>query len=87
MTHDAGQILANRRAWLITDGKTGMDVQVRGVADALGLSAEMKHVSPTGIHRLLSPWLPPAAREQIGRNGQFSPPWPEIVLEIGRAHV
>ena len=87
MTHDAGQILANRRAWLITDGKTGMDVQVRGVADALGLSAEMKHVSPTGIHRLLSPWLPPAAREQIGRNGQFSPPWPEIVLATGRLSI
>ena len=30
MTYDAHRVLANRRAWLITDGKTGMDVQVLG---------------------------------------------------------
>ncbi len=30
--------LAGARCWLITDGKAGMDVQARGVADALGVA-------------------------------------------------
>ena len=79
--------LAGRRAWLITDGKIGMDVQVRGVADALGLDAEMKHVAPTGVHRFLSPWLPPAGGERIGTGGLLSAPWPDIVLATGRLSI
>jgi uncharacterized protein len=79
--------LAGRRAWLITDGKIGMDVQVRGVADALGLTAEVKHVTPTGVHRFLSPWLPPAASERIGRGGALSAPWPAVVLATGRLSI
>ncbi len=87
MTYDGSRPLANRRAWLITDGKTGMDVQVRGVADALGVNAEMKHVAPSGLHRVLSPWLPPASRERIGRGGVLSGPWPQIVLATGRLSI
>jgi uncharacterized protein len=83
----AGRPLAGRRAWLITDGKIGMDVQVRGVADALGLDAEMKHVAPIGVHRFLSPWLPPAASNRIGRGGPLSAPWPEFVLATGRLSI
>jgi uncharacterized protein len=83
----AAKPFSGRRAWLITDGKIGMDVQVRGVADALGLQAEMKHVAPTGLHRLLSPWLPPAAHERIGRGGALSAPWPDMVLATGRLSI
>ena len=36
--------LRGRRGWLISDGKAGMVVQVRGVADALGLDYTMKTV-------------------------------------------
>ena len=87
MTYDAQRPLANRVGWLITDGKVGMDVQVRGVADALGVTAEMKHVAPQRVHRLLSPWLPPARRERIGRGGLLSAPWPDIVLATGRLSI
>ncbi len=48
--------LAGARGWIITDGKAGMDVQVRGVADALGLAYEQKLVEPKGLsqdHRAL----------------------------------
>ena len=79
--------LRGQAGWLITDGKIGMDVQVRGVADALGLASEMKHVNPTGIHKLLSPWLPPAPRERIGAGGAISPPWPAIVIATGRQSI
>jgi uncharacterized protein len=83
----ADRPFAGRRAWLITDGKIGMDVQVKGVADALGLAAEMKHVRPTGIHRFLSPWLLPARRERIGSGGVLSAPWPDFVLATGRLSI
>ncbi len=79
--------LTGRKAWLITDGKIGMDVQVRGVADALGLDAEMKHIAPTGLHRFLSPWLPPSPSERIGAGGPLSAPWPEFVLATGRLSI
>ena len=36
----AARPLAGAQGWIITDGKAGMDVQARGVADALGLAVE-----------------------------------------------
>lgn len=77
--------LAGRRAWLITDAKIGMDVQVRGVADALGLDYQMKHVAPRGLWRLMAPWGPINPAERFGSAGSmFAPPWPDIVLATGR---
>ena len=87
MTSDNARPLARCSAWLITDGKIGMDVQARGVADALGVKAEMKHVAPTGVHRLLSPWLPPSPSEKIGRGGALSSPWPDLVIATGRLSI
>ena len=84
---DTSRPLAGRRAWLVTDGKIGMDVQVQGVADALGLVAQMQHVNPTGLHRLLAPWVPPSSRDGIGTGGPLSPPWPPIVLATGRLSI
>lgn len=74
--------------WIITDGKTGMDVQCRGVATALGLDGEMKRVAPTGLWRTFSPWIGPAPAEQIGgASSQFAPPWPDIALATGRLSI
>ncbi len=80
--------LAGLRAWLITDGKAGMDVQARGVADALGLSAEMKHIAPTGAYKFLAPYGPVAAREKFGEaHGLFAPPWPDVAIATGRLSI
>ncbi len=58
---DRGQrALAGRTGWVITDGKAGMDVQARGVADALGLDYVMKRVEPKGIWSVAAPWGPVA---------------------------
>jgi hypothetical protein len=80
--------LAGASAWIITDGKAGMDVQARGVADALGLDYVVKHVAPSGIWKVAAPWgpVPPSAR--FGAPGtQFSPPWPTIAIASGRASI
>lgn len=77
--------LQGLKAWLITDGKAGMDVQAKGVADALGLISEIKHVSPTGAFRLLSPYGPVSPREQFGKPGSaFCAPWPDVAIATGR---
>jgi uncharacterized protein len=80
--------LAGKTAWLITDGKMGMDVQVRGIADALGLDAVMKHVAPSGAFKLLAPYAPVAPREKFGTaTSPFSPPWPDVAMATGRLSI
>ncbi len=80
--------LAGAAAWIITDGKAGMDVQARGVADALGLVYEMKHVAPSGIWRMTAPWGPVAPAEKFGSAGSpFAPPWPRVAIATGRASI
>jgi uncharacterized protein len=80
--------LAGRKAWLITTGMAGMEVQVEGVAAALGLDYELKHVDPRGIWKFGAPWVPVSPSERFGRPGaQFAPPWPEIAISLGRGSV
>jgi uncharacterized protein len=80
--------LAGKTAWLITDGKMGMDVQVRGIADALGLDVVMKHVAPSGAFKFLAPYAPVAPREKFGTAASpFSPPWPDMAIATGRLSI
>lgn len=80
--------LKGRTAWVITDGKAGMEVQVTGVAQALETDYEIKRVQPRGVWRLLAPFGPIDPRERFGRKGsQFAPPWPAIALATGRLSI
>ncbi|MFN4295675.1 MAG: mitochondrial fission ELM1 family protein [Brevundimonas sp.] len=69
--------------WLITNGATGSDVQARGVAEALGVRHDLFHVAPKAPWRWLAPWGPVAPGE-VGDRGRFSPPWPQLVISVGR---
>jgi hypothetical protein len=80
--------LAGARGWIITDGKIGMNVQARGVADALGLDVEMKRVALDGIYKLMAPWGPVPAANRPGVPGSpFVPPWPVVAIATGRASI
>jgi mitochondrial fission protein ELM1 len=80
--------LAGASAWIITDGKAGMDVQAKGVADALGLDYVVKHVAPSGLWKVAAPWGPVQPSERFGAPGaQFSPPWPAVAIASGRASI
>jgi uncharacterized protein len=82
---EALETVAGRRGWIISDGKTGNDVQTRGVFDALQLEYAMKRVAPTGIWGALSPWGPVSPAERFGTpQSQFHPPWPEFAISVGR---
>ncbi len=65
-----------------------MDVQARGVADALGIAYEMKHVAPRGVFAMTAPWGPIAPSERFGQPGSFfAPPWPDLAIATGRASI
>jgi mitochondrial fission protein ELM1 len=82
-----GRPLEGLRAWLITDDKMGMKVQARGVADALGVTWDLKEVAPKGIYRFAAPYGPPDPREGLGRGKLLSPPWPDIAIATGRLSI
>lgn len=80
--------IAGRSVWLITDGKIGMDVQVKGVADALGLISTWKYVQPAGLWRFLAPYGPVAPSENFaGSNSPFAPPFPDFAFATGRLSI
>lgn len=93
MTHDAVAAvhpdpLRDASVWIVTDGKAGMEVQVEGVAQALGFPYDVKRVHARGPWRALAPWIGPDPRDRFGReNGQFAPPFPDIALATGRLSI
>ncbi|MEL6287830.1 MAG: mitochondrial fission ELM1 family protein [Pseudomonadota bacterium] len=90
-TPDAARLpTVGRSAWLISDGKAGVETQCQAVSDALGLAGEFKRVAPRAPWRWIAPWGPPDPREVPGNasSGQdFSPPWPEFIIAGGRMTV
>ncbi|MFO1149410.1 MAG: mitochondrial fission ELM1 family protein [Alsobacter sp.] len=75
-------------AWIITDGKAGDLVQCQGVAEALGLEAEIRTVAPRAPWVWLMPWGPPDPRESPGRpGGPLAGPWPDLAIASGRRTV
>lgn len=79
------QPLAGLTAWLITDDKTGMQVQARGVADALGVRFELREVAPKGLWRFAAPYGPPDPRDAFAE--LLRPPWPDIAIATGRLSI
>jgi mitochondrial fission protein ELM1 len=80
--------LAGHSAWILTTGMAGMDVQTRGLAEALGLDYTMKAIAPKGIFKLLAPWGPISPSERFGAPGStFAPPWPDVAVALGRSSI
>lgn len=74
---------ASAPVWIVTNGATGSDVQARGVAEALGLPYRIEHVDPAPPWRWLAPWGPVGPGE-VGATGRFAPPWPDLLISVGR---
>lgn len=66
------------RAWVLTNGMAGFQAQALGVAEAMGLSPEVKRVSPRAPWRWFAPWGPAAPDPSI------KPPWPDLLIASGR---
>lgn len=78
------------RCWVVTDGNSGMENQCLGLADALGVVAEVKRIA------LRRPWewLPPRLGALVDpltgldpRGAVLTPPWPDVWIATGRRTV
>lgn len=74
--------------WILTDGKIGMVNQCRGLARALGLSAEIKTVDLCRPWKWLPPVLnPPTFGTVTPDSSPLGPPWPDLLIATGRRSV
>jgi uncharacterized protein len=72
--------------WVVTDGKSGMESQCLGLAEALGLEPKIFRVA------LREPWRSLAPHLRVGLanafvDNPFSPPWPDLLIATGRQSV
>ncbi len=80
------------KTWIVTDGAVGMEAQGIAVAEAVGLPYCLKRVKPTGPIRLIPTrfqhLVPAKARIAASEsNAPIAPPWPDLVISIGRRSV
>ena len=76
--------LAGMPAWIISDGRAGHLAITLGIAEALGVDAEVVALAQRLPYRLLAPWGPADARVIADL---LSRPWPAIALGAGRQTV
>jgi mitochondrial fission protein ELM1 len=69
------------KIWVVTDGGAGYEVQAIGIAEALGVTPEIKRVKQGAPWRWLAPWGPAI------HAGDIAPPWPDLVLAAGRQSI
>lgn len=70
--------------WAISDGRAGLEAQVVGLAEAIGLPFESKTVRPKWPWTMLPVTMWPAPFAALGTNSSdFAPPWPDLVIGCG----
>jgi hypothetical protein len=76
------------RCWVMTDGRTGMETQCLGLAEALGLTPEIKRIRTRLPWSILPPqfWLAPLSAPGPGGD-RLRPPWPDLLIATGRQAV
>lgn len=73
------------RLWVLNGAKEGDNAQAIRAAEASGLDAEVKRMAVTPGALALKPRIGPTlAGIDLGRSSPLVPPWPEVVLAIGR---
>lgn len=73
------------RIWLLLSDKLGDNAQVEIIAEALGLHYEIKRVYPLPQYVLGKPrFLPSLYHLDLERSDPLEPPWPDLIITIGR---
>ncbi|WP_235830255.1 mitochondrial fission ELM1 family protein [Algihabitans albus] len=72
--------------WVVTDGRSGIEVQARGLAEELGTRPVMKRLTARKPWVWLPPrfWINPLNCVAVREGGPLTPPWPDIVISTGR---
>ncbi len=79
---------SKKSCWIITGGDTGTENQCIGLAEALGLTPEVKRLKLRAPWRQLSPWL----RLGFGcaldtDSARLDPPYPDLLIASGRKSI
>jgi hypothetical protein len=70
--------------WAISDGRAGLEAQVAGLAEAIGLPFALKHVHPRWPWTMLPVRSWPFALSALGPGSSaFEPPWPRVAIGCG----
>ncbi len=78
--------------WIVTDGSVGAEAQGIAVAEAIGFPFSLKRVQARGVLR----WIPRRLQLRLDpcrllsfvvSNEPLGPPWPKVILSIGRRSV
>ena len=67
--------------WVLTNGMAGFESQGIGIAEALGLTPELKRVSPSPPWKWMAPWGPAQP------DGNIALPWPDLLIASGRQSI
>ena len=74
--------------WILTDGKAGDEQPLAGIAEAMGVTPELRRVHPRKPFALMMPWGPIDWRDRPGQpDSPLAPPYPDICLATGRRAV
>ncbi len=77
-----------KTCWIITGGDTGTENQCIGLAEALGLRAEIKRLKLKTPWRQLSPWFRLGFGRALAKDGaRLDPPWPDLLIASGRKSI
>lgn len=86
------QTTSDNTAWILTDGRKGMENQCLGIAEAVGLPYVVKRIDPRAPWKWLPesvagrPW--PFAMKGLGKDSdRLEPPWPRLLIACGRKTV
>jgi mitochondrial fission protein ELM1 len=83
-------------AWVVTDGRTGIEIQARGLveavlqrAQALGRATQAPRIVRIAARRpwvWLPPrlWRDPLSAVEVTDGGALAPPWPDLLVSTGR---
>lgn len=77
--------LRSLTCWVVSEGMAGTENQCLGLAEALGLTPEVKRIRVRAPWRWLPPQLWPAPLAALSRRGdRLAPPWPDLLIASGR---
>src|SRR5262249_1905380 len=76
---------ASPRTWLVLGEKAGDNAQVLAIADALGWPCETRRIAMQERWRFGKPRVRASlAHVDAARSERLEPPWPDLVITIGR---
>ncbi|HEU4838628.1 MAG TPA: mitochondrial fission ELM1 family protein [Micavibrio sp.] len=73
------------QCWIVTEGMAGTENQCLGVAEALGIEADVRRISLRQPWKILSPYL----GLEFGASfiPKLAPPWPDLLIASGRKSI